>query len=232
MEGIVKLFKNYGIDMMQEQAKKFDLFFHHLVETNRNLNLTAITERKEVEVKHFLDSVLPFKLFPTNATVVDVGSGAGFPAIPLKIVREDLSFCMVDSLNKRVNFLEETISKLELKNATAVHARAEDFAKDHRESFDVAVARAVAGLSTLVEYLLPLVKVGGIAIIYKSSKLEEELEEASKAIEVLGGKVEEIQQFQISEGNLERNVLLLRKVVKTPLKYPRGQNKPKLYPIK
>ncbi|MDE6583396.1 MAG: 16S rRNA (guanine(527)-N(7))-methyltransferase RsmG, partial [Clostridia bacterium] len=207
-------------------------YFSMLIETNKNLNLTAITEEKEVVIKHFLDSVLPYNLFTQNASVVDVGTGAGFPALPLKIVRTDLEVCMVDSLNKRVNFLQDVIDSLQLEKTTAVHARAEDFAQKNREKFDVAVARAVARLDTLVEYLLPLIKVGGIAIIYKSTKLEEELQISQKAISVLGGKFEKIENFTIEEGQLERNILVIKKVSNTPTKYPRPQNKPKLNPIK
>lgn len=232
MKNLEILFKKYGIELSNEQQMQFDKYFSMLVETNKVLNLTAITEEDEVAVKHFLDSVLPYKCFPKNATVVDVGSGAGFPAIPLKIVRSDLEICMVDSLNKRINFLNEVISQLQLSKATAQHFRAEDFAKDNREKFDVAVARAVASLDTLVEYLLPLVKVGGLAIIYKSSKLQEELDAAKRAISVLGAKVERVEKFVIEEGNLERNVLILKKISKTPPKYPRDKNKPKLDPIR
>ena len=185
-----------------------------------------------VLIKHFLDSVLPERLIPQNATIVDVGTGAGFPALPLKIVRPDLKVCLVDSLNKRINFLNAVCDQLKLEGVTAVHSRAEDFAKNNREKFDVAVARAVAQLNTLAEYLLPLVKVGGVAVIYKSSKLEEELKDAKKAIEILGAKVEKIERFVVDEENLERNVLVLKKVKNSPNKYPRDKNKPKLDPIK
>lgn len=231
MKNLEKLFEKYGIKLSQEQKTQYDVYFSMLVETNKVLNLTAITEEDEVATKHFLDSVLPHELFPQNATVVDVGSGAGFPAIPLKILRPDLKICMVDSLNKRINFLNDVISQLKLSSAAAVHARAEDFAKTNREKFDVAVARAVAGLNTLVEYLLPLVKVGGCAIIYKSSKLAEEMETAQKAIAILGGKIDCVKSFVIEEGDLQRNILVIKKVAKTPPKYPRDKNKPKTSPI-
>ena len=231
MKILESLFAKYNIPLSDEQKTQFDKYFSMLVETNKVLNLTAITEENDVAVKHFLDSALPCNLFPQNASVVDVGSGAGFPALPLKIVRPDLHVCMVDSLNKRVNFLNSVIFELKLENTTATHSRAEDFAKTHREKFDVAVARAVASLNTLVEYLLPLVKVGGFAIVYKSSKLSEEIEAAKKAISVLGGKIERIKNFVIEEGDLERNILIIRKVSKTPPQYPRDKNKPKTSPI-
>ncbi len=231
MKILESLFTKYNIPLSDEQKSQFDKYFSMLVETNKVLNLTAITEEDDVAIKHFLDSVLPFNFFPKSASIVDVGSGAGFPAIPLKIVRSDLKVCMVDSLNKRINFLDSIISELGLKNTIATHSRAEDYAKNHREKFDVAVARAVASLNTLVEYLLPLVKVGGLAIIYKSSKLAEEIESAKKAISVLGGKIETIKNFVIEEGAMERNILIIRKISKTPPQYPRDKNKPKTSPI-
>ncbi len=232
MQHLKEVFDKYDKKLSETQLHQFEEYFSLLIETNKMLNLTAITDEKEVVIKHFLDSVLPDKIFPQNASVIDVGSGAGFPALPLKIVRPDLHVCMVDSLNKRINFLQEVIEKLKLDHSIAVHSRAEDFAKNNREKFDVAVARAVARLNTLLEYLLPLVKVGGMAVIYKSCKLEEELQEAQKAISVLGGKLEKIEYFCIEEGGLERNILIIKKVANTPPKFPRPQNKPKLNPIK
>lgn len=227
-----KIFDKYNFETNKSQLEKFSHYYSLLVETNKKFNLTAITEEEEVVVKHFLDSVLPLQEFSQNATVVDVGSGAGFPAIPLKIMRDDLQICMVDSLNKRVNFLNETVNALKLADILAVHARAEDFAKENREKFDIATARAVAELNTLVEYLLPLVKIGGQVIIYKSSKLEEEIKNAEKAINVLGGKIESIKFFKIEEYELERNILIIKKIAPTPNKYPRDKNKPKTNPIK
>lgn len=229
MKDLVETFKKIGINLSENQQKQFDLYFSFLIETNQKFNLTTITEENEVLIKHFVDSVLPDKLLPQNASVIDVGSGAGFPALPLKIVRPDLKITMLDALNKRVNFLNETTQLLKLENATAVHARAEEFASKNREVFDVAVARAVAPLNTLLEYLLPFVKVGGQAIIYKSTKLEEELAAAQKAIFVLGGKIVEIKTYQLFD--LDRKILVIKKVGKTPAKYPRLGNKPKTNPI-
>ena len=230
MKDLESIFKKYGIKIDKNQQTKFDLYFQYIIEKNKVMNLTAITEENEVIIKHFLDSVLPEKFIPNNSKIVDVGSGAGFPAIPLKIVRPDLQVCMVDSLNKRVEFLKDVIFNLNLEKTIAIHERVEDFASKNRENFDVAVARAVASLNTLVEYLLPLIKIGGLAIIYKSSKVDEELNEATKAIATLGGKVENIKRFDL-EG-FERNVIIIKKVNKTPNKYPRGQNKPKTNPIR
>ena len=232
MKNLHEIFEKYGIKTDKNQEEQFDLYFHMLVEKNKLVNLTAITEEEDVLFKHFLDSVLPEKFISQNAKVVDVGSGAGFPAIPLKIVRPDLEVCMVDSLNKRVDFLNEITQKLQLEKVTAVHSRAEDFAKDNRESFDVAVARAVAPLNTLLEYLFPLLKVGGKAIVYKAAKLDEELAESEKAIKILGGKLKKIEKFHIKEQNFDRKVVVFEKIAATPPKYPRPQNKPKTNPIK
>lgn len=231
MENLKSVFKKYKIDISNEQEKKFDLFFDFLIEKNKVMNLTAITDPKEVLFKHFLDSVLPQSLFEKDSKIIDVGSGAGFPAIPLKIVRNDLEIVMIDSLLKRVNFLNEATSLLKLQNITAFHFRAEDFAKTYRESFDIATARAVAPLNTLVEYLLPYVKIGGKCIIYKSTKLNEEIEKAKNAINILGGKIEQIKNYKIEEFKLERNVLIIKKIKPTDKKYPRDKNAPKLKPL-
>ena len=231
MENLKDLFKKYNINLNDFQIEQFEKYFSMLIETNKVMNLTAITEEDDVAVKHFLDSALPEKFFPQNAAVIDIGSGAGFPALPLKIVRPDLKITMVDSLNKRIGFLNDVIEKLNIGGANAVHSRAEDFAKNNREKFDAAVARAVAPLNTLVEYLLPFVKVGGVCIIYKSSKLAEELKNSQKAIEILGSKVEMIEKYYIEEKELEREILILKKIKNTPPKYPRDKNKPKLNPI-
>lgn len=231
MKNLKDLFKKYNINLNDFQIEQFEKYFSMLIETNKVMNLTAITEEDDVAVKHFLDSALPEKFFPQNAAVIDIGSGAGFPALPLKIVRPDLEITMVDSLNKRIGFLNDVIEKLNIEGANAVHSRAEDFAKNNREKFDAAVARAVAPLNTLVEYLLPFVKVGGVCIIYKSSKLAEELKNSQKAIEILGSKVEKIEKYCIEEKELEREILILKKIKNTPPKYPRDKNKPKLNPI-
>ena len=230
MKNLHELFEKYGINLSKEQENQFDKYFSMLVETNKVMNLTAITEENEVLVKHFLDSAIPEKLIKSNSNIVDVGSGAGFPALPLKIVRPDLEICMVDSLNKRINFLNEVISELNLARISAIHARAEDFAKTNREKFDVAVARAVAPLNTLVEYLLPLVRVGGQAIIYKSAKLDEELSKSATAIKIFGAQVEKIENFTL-ENDIERNILVLKKTKPTPKQFPRSKNLPKTKPI-
>lgn len=230
MKNLVQIFEKYGFCLTKTQENQFEQYYNLLIETNKTMNLTAITEENDVIVKHFLDSVLPEKLIKPNSKIVDVGSGAGFPAIPLKIIRPDLEICMVDSLNKRVNFLNDTIKTLNLPKITAIHSRAEDFAQKNREMFDCAVARAVAETNTLVEYLLPLIKIEGKALLYKSAKLEEELSQSKNAIRVLGGEIESIQKYILPD-EIQRNVLIIKKVSTTPKKYPRGQNKPKTTPL-
>ena len=168
-------------NLINEHRDEFDTYYQELISYNNKVNLTAITEKNEVYTKHFLDSIISVDAIPVNASVVDVGTGAGFPSLPIKIVRPDINLTMVDSLNKRINFLNLLCEKMNIKSNN-VHARAEDFAKLNREKFDIAVARAVAKLNTLLEYLLPLVKVRGFVIAYKGSNYQEELNEATKAL--------------------------------------------------
>lgn len=224
-----ELFSKYNISLTSLQEDMFLKYFEFLVEENQKYNLTAITEKEEVFSKHFLDSALPISIFKNNASVIDIGSGAGFPAVPLKILKDSLSVTMVDSLNKRVNFLNQLCSLLNLKNISAIHARAEEFIKNNREKFDYAVARAVAPLNTLLEYLVPYLKVGGRCVIYKSQKLDEELKNAENAIKILNVKIEKILTYQI--GDAERKILVMQKFASTNAKYPRGKNLPKLKPL-
>ena len=232
MEQILKnLFDEYGISYTTEQINQLTKFYKMVVETNEKFNLTAITEENDFAIKHILDSILPISLLPQNASVIDVGAGAGFPSIPLKILRPDLNITMLDSLNKRVNFLNDVIVALNLKNITAVHARAEDYAIKNREKFDIAIARAVASLVTLSEYCLPFVKVGGKFIALKGSSLNEELLQANYAIQLLGGKTKDIQKIYVKQIDATRENLTIEKVKPTDKKYPRGKNLPRLKPL-
>lgn len=217
-------------NLINKHRKEFDIYYQDLVSYNDKVNLTAITEKHDVFTKHFFDSVLSVDVIPENATLVDVGTGAGFPGLPLKIVRPDINLTMVDSLNKRVNFLNQICNKLEIKSNN-IHSRAEDFAMKNRERFDIAVARAVAKLNTLLEYLLPLVKVGGLVIAYKGSNIAEEFESAQNALEILGGKVLKSIRFDLPNGYGERNIIIIEKFKPTPKEYPRGKNLPKTNPI-
>ncbi len=216
--------------LVLQNNKKFDIYYQSLISYNEKVNLTTIVEKNEVYTKHFLDSILPIDYIPTGAKIVDVGTGAGFPGLPIKIVRDDVNLTLVDSLNKRINFLNE-VKKLLNIEYTCIHSRAEDFAKTNRESFDIAVARAVAKLNTLLEYLLPLVKIGGYVLAYKATNAENELEESKHAISVLGGEYITTLKFYLPNNSGERNIIIIKKIKFTPLIYPRGQNKPKLNPI-
>ena len=199
----------------------FVKYYNLLIEGNKICNLTAITDEDGVVEKHFYDSIFPQKYFSLNAKVLDIGAGAGFPSIPLKLVRDDLSFTLLDSLNKRINFLNNTIQTLNLKNIEAIHGRAEDFAKlsDYREKFDITTARAVANLKVLSEYCLPFVKVGGKFIAYKSGNCEEEINEAKQIIFELGGKISKVIDYNIGENS--RKLVIIEKTKETPKKYPR-----------
>lgn len=221
-----QIFAKYGFCLTDKQLQQFDQYYNYLVQTNEKFNLTAITQHDEVYVKHFVDSMLGATFIKEGATVCDVGAGAGFPSVPLKILRSDLDVTMVDSLNKRVNFLVEVGALLDIK-LNAVHSRAEDFAKGNRQRFDVAVARAVAPLNVLLEYLAPLVKVGGTILAYKTD--EAELQSAQNAIKTLGLRVKRAHHFDLEGAS--RCVLELTKVTPTPPKYPRGQNQPRKNPL-
>lgn len=212
--------------------EKFYNYMNLLLDWNEKINLTAITEEKEFIKKHFLDSLTISSFIENKNKIIDVGTGAGFPGIPLKICNESLEVTLIDSVNKKVNVLNDAIKKLNLQDIEAIHTRAEDLANDlkYREKFDVAVSRAVSNMSTLVEYLLPFVKIGGKVICMKGPNFNEELQSATKAIEILGGKIEIIQTISL-DNELERNIIIIKKIKNTPKKYPRGQGKPLKEPI-
>lgn len=223
--------ENIGIKLNEEQIMAFYKYMNILVEWNEKMNLTAITEPNEVIKKHFVDCLSILKYIPKQGKVIDVGTGAGFPGIPIKIAESSLNITLLDSLNKRVNFLNEVINIINLSNIIAIHSRAEEYAiGEKREFYDVAVSRAVAELPTLLEYLMPYVKVGGICICMKGPKALEELEKSRKAIEILGGKFEKIENMNIDE-NMERNIIIIKKVKNTSNKYPRKAGKPSKEPI-
>ena len=211
---------------------KFENFREHLLEYNKKCNLTSITEKKEVYIKHFLDSVMPEKLFPLNSKVIEIGSGGGFPSIPLKIVRPDLDFTLVESTGKKCVYLEETIQKLGLEGVKVLNIRAEDGGRKQnlREKYDIAEARAVASLNTLCEYCMPFVKVGGLFIAYKSDA-GEELENAKNAIRTLGGEIEKVYSYSLPEDSGSRTAIVIKKIKSTPEKYPRGRGLERRKPL-
>lgn len=223
----------FNIEISDNQLEKFDKYMKLLLEWNEKINLTAIIEPDEVKIKHFLDSLTVFKYINDEDKVIDIGTGAGFPGIPLKIMKSDTKITLLDSLNKRINFLNLVIEELELKNIEAIHGRAEEFARNklYREKYDVAVSRAVANLSTLTEYMLPFVKVGGRCICMKGANLKEELDKAKNAIQELGGKIEIIDNFYLSNNDNERNIVIIKKIKETKSKYPRKAGIPSKEPL-
>ena len=206
----------------------YEIYTNYLLEVNSHTNLTSITDPNEIEIKHYKDSLSVLPYINEGSKVLDIGAGAGFPGIPLRI-EKDIDLTLIDSVNKKVNFMNEVIEKLGLDKAIAIHTRAEDFAKEKRETYDVVVSRAVANMSTLSEYCLPFLKTGGIFIALKGPKADEELDQAKNAIKVLGGKVKKIDRFDL-DGN-ERVNIIVEKVHPTKKQYPRGKNLPKKNPL-
>lgn len=215
------------------QLEKFYKYMQLLLEWNKKINLTAITDEDEIILKHFVDSLTVLKYINENDRIIDVGTGAGFPGIPIAIMMPNVKITLLDSLNKRINFLNEVIKELDLKNVETIHSRSEDCGKDtlFREKYDIAIARAVANLSTLSEYLLPFVKIGGKMICMKGSEIEEELKNAQYAIKVLGGKIIARDEFTLPESDIKRNIIIVEKEQYTPKMYPRKAGLPAKEPI-
>lgn len=224
-----------GIVLTDTQKQQFDKFYELLVEWNKVMNLTGITEYEEVNEKHFVDSVSLVKAIDINKVdvVIDIGTGAGFPGIPLKIAFPHLKIVLLDSLNKRINFLNTVIKELGLTDIETIHGRAEDYAKqsEYREQFDLCVSRAVANLSTLSEYCIPYVKIGGLFIPYKSGEIDEEVHQAKKAIDILGGKLEEVIKFQLPDTEINRSFVKISKKQASAKKYPRKAGLPSKEPL-
>ena len=220
-------------ELTELQQEQFEKYKNLLLEWNEKINLTAITEEDEIILKHFIDSMTILKHIKGNNSIVDVGTGAGFPGIPVKIANSSINVTLVDSLNKRLIFLEDVINQLNIKNIKTVHSRAEEFGqnKNYREKFDIATSRAVANLSVLVEYLLPLVKVGGKCICMKGSDVQEELKNSKEAIKTLGGEVELVDEFNLPESDIKRNIIIIKKIKQTPNKYPRKPGVPSKDPL-
>ncbi len=232
---LVKGIETLDLELTEKDASRFSDYKKLLQEWNEKINITTITEDSEIDIKHFLDSLtcLSFNLFEGNKTLIDIGTGGGFPGIPLKIMKENLDVTLLDSLNKRIIFLDEVIKHLGLKDIRAVHGRAEELSRreEYREKFSIAVSRAVASLDTLSEYCLPFVKVGGHFIAMKGPDIEEELEFSMNAIKLLGGKVIETKIVTLPESDISHSLIVIEKVGQTAKKYPRGGGKPKKNPL-
>ena len=222
-----------NIQISNEEIEKLYIYMKEILEWNEKVNVTAIKDEKEFIVKHFIDSLTIEKYITNGEKVLDIGTGEGFPGIPIKITKNKSHVDLVDSVNKKLNVIRDIIPKIKLEDIECIHTRAEDLAKNvkYRESYDVVTSRAVANLTTLVEYMLPFVKVGGKIICMKGPNVEEELAESKKAISILGGKIEQIENINI-DSDYERNIIIIKKEKPTPKQYPRGQGKPLKEPIK
>ena len=224
-----------SVEVNKEKIDQFNQFYDILVEWNKVMNLTAITDYKDVVEKHFLDSLSIERILKLDdiKAVMDVGTGAGFPGIPLKIIYPELKVTLLDSLNKRVKFLNEVIRQLELKNIDAIHGRAEDIGKNenYREKYDLCVSRAVANLATLSEYCMPFVKVGGVFVSYKSGDIDEEVLKSKKAVSLFGGKIEDVVKFQLPGTDINRAFVKIKKIKEMQKKYPRKSGIPSKEPL-
>ncbi len=232
-EKLLKLGKEINTNIDESQADKFFRYMNLLIEWNEKINLTAITEPDDIILKHFIDSITIEQYIKENARLIDVGTGAGFPGIPLGILRSDLSILLMDSLNKRIKFLDNVIKENELANIDTIHSRAEELArnKEYRGKFDVATSRAVASLNVLLEYMIPFVKVGGYCICMKGSNIDEELKISEKALQLLNCSIEKIVKFDLPGTDYGRNIVIIRKNGETSNKYPRKPGTPAKEPI-
>lgn len=233
-ETLKALFKEHDLQLSDQQTQQFIAYFHLLVSWNEKMNLTAITQWDEVIVKHFLDSVLSKEVidFTTVERLIDIGTGAGFPGIPLKIMFPHLEVTLLDALNKRLNFLEHVVEELGLDQVTLIHGRAEDWAKtEHRESYDLCVSRAVSQLNVLCEYCLPFIALGGSFVSYKGAKTMQELEDSHQAIDLLGGQLAYVTDEATLDNQVKRGFVVIKKVKVTPDKYPRRAGKPLKKPL-
>lgn len=232
---LIENMKMISVELTDKQVSQFIKFYEMLVEWNKVMNLTGITEYDEVVMKHFVDSLSIVKVngFDNVTSIIDVGTGAGFPGIPLKIVFPEVKITLLDSLNKRIRFLNAVIDELELENIETIHGRAEDFSKkeDYREQYDLCVSRAVANLATLSEYCLPYVKEDGYFLPYKSGDIKEEAANSKKAVKILGGSIEDIISFEIPDTDMARTILKIHKTKATPKRFPRKAGLPTKEPI-
>lgn len=225
--------ENLSLELTENQIEQFLKYYEMLIEKNKVMNLTAITEYDEVIEKHFLDSISLCQVYDLSKPVkiLDMGTGAGFPGVPLKIAFPEVEITLADSLNKRIKFLDEVIEELGLKKVRTIHARAEELArnKEHREVYDLVVSRAVANLSTLGEYCIPFVKMGGNFISYKSGEIDEEVSAAKNAVKILGGQIKDIYKFDLSDQ--KRSFVTIEKIKSTPKTYPRKAGTPSKEPL-
>ena len=234
MKHLLEAVKSLGMELSEEQIRQFEGYRAGVLEWNEKVNLTAITDPEEFEMKHFADSVMSAgnDIMKNAKKIIDVGTGGGFPGIPLAILFPDKQFTLMDSLGKRIKIIDQLAKEIGINNVELVHARAEDLAKkkEYREQYDVCVSRAVANLATLSEYCIPFVKIGGYFAPYKTAAAEEEIAEGKKALFILGGHLESVSEF--SDAELDHTILWIKKVKMTPVKYPRKAGTPSKEPLK
>ena len=232
-EELKKYLIELNIELKEKQINQLYDYMNLLIEWNKKINLTAIIEPKEIILKHFVDSLTISKYINEKSTLIDIGTGAGFPGIPLKILRDDINITLVDSLNKRIKFLDEVIEKLNLDNIKTVHGRAEEIGRntEYREKFDYATSRAVANIATLSEYLIPLINKNGKCIYMKGPNIDDELEKGKNAISVLGGIIVNKDEFELPYSDIKRTIIVIEKIKNTSAKYPRKAGMPAKEPI-
>lgn len=236
-EKFIELMNRYSaelnIKLSEEQFEQFYRYMNILIEWNKVMNLTGITDPEEIIIKHFIDSLTVIKRVDPKDNIIDVGTGAGFPGVPIKIAFPETKVVLLDSLNKRIKFLNEVIEQLQLKGIETIHGRAEDFGKNekHREKYDIAIARAVAPLNILLEYLMPFVKIRGKVLCMKASNNEEEIKNSKKAIKILGGELVNTDEFFIPNTNIKRKIVQINKVEGTNKRYPRKAGIPSKEPL-
>ncbi|MBC8586717.1 16S rRNA (guanine(527)-N(7))-methyltransferase RsmG [Paratissierella segnis] len=232
---LIKGAEELNISIEEKDINSFEIYKEMLKEWNTKINITTITDDEDIDIKHFLDSLTPLvtNLFDGKKNLIDIGTGGGFPGIPLKIIKRELNVTLLDSLNKRINFLNEVINRLELEDIIAIHARAEEMSIKpvYREKYDIAISRAVASLNTLSEYCIPFVKLGGYFISMKGPDAEEELKSGNNAIKVLGGRIVDKKLICIPESDIMHSLIIIEKIKETPTKYPRGGGKPRKNPL-
>lgn len=227
------LSKEINVLLNEEQLDKFYKYMNLLLEWNEKMNLTAITDEDGIILKHFVDSLTVLEYLKDAKSIIDVGTGAGFPGIPISIMNSDKTIVLMDSLNKRINFLNDVVQKLNLDNVRTVHSRAEDLGQNnmHRQKYDVVISRAVANLTTLAEYMLPLTKIGGMCICMKGQEIVDEIKNSKYAIELLGGEIETIDEFCLPNSDMKRNIIIIRKIKNTDRRFPRKAGMPSKEPI-
>lgn len=233
MNKIKVLSSDLGIELTEKHIKSLYIYMNELIEWNQRINLTAITDPDEIIIKHFIDSLTINQCIESNKKIIDIGTGAGFPGLPIGICREDLDILLIDSLNKRINFLNSVCEQINLENVQTCHARVEEIANNskYRAKFNYATSRAVAPLNILLEYMLPFVEKGGYCICMKGSNISDEIEDAKKALDLLGGVIEKIDEFNLPNTDIKRNIIIIKKVKDTPNKYPRKPGTPSRDPI-